>query len=238
MRARDEPRQFSRLPHGHKDVALAADHEDRHGEGPEPVAGAVPRAGRELARERLRLLRVGVLEHDVASELDCALVLEELLGEVEQEQLVDDALAGHLAHACAPDVGERPRPGAAGGECHREGQRPHPLGRRQRHLLRDRAAHRNAEQVEAVEPERVGQAERVLRHVRDLVLASRPRGLPDVAVVEDDRAVALGEGGDLQHPGEGVGRQPHHAEQRLTLTVLLVVDRLAVGLDLGHRAGA
>ena len=124
------PASSARLPHGHKDVALAADHVDRHGEGRLSRSPALCREPAvELARERLGLLRVGVLKHEVAGELDCALVLEELLGEVEQEQLVDVALAGHLAHAGAPHVGERraPRRCRAGNVTARR-ERAHPLG--------------------------------------------------------------------------------------------------------------
>jgi hypothetical protein len=90
--------------------------------------------------------------------------------------------------------------------------------------------------MEGVQLERVGEAERVARHVGDLVRARGQRGLAHVPVVEDDRPVAGREGGQLEQPGERVGGQPHHAEQRLALAVDLVVERLSVDLGRWHQA--
>ena len=88
-------------------------------------------------------------------------------------------------HASAPDLGQPLRVVAAGREGHGQRERAHALGRLDRDLLRDRAAHRDADQVEAVELQVVGERERVARHVGDLVVAVGHRGLADVAVVED-----------------------------------------------------
>jgi hypothetical protein len=90
--------------------------------------------------------------------------------------------------------------------------------------------------VERVELERVRQRQRVLRHVADLVLLVRHRGLAHVAVVEDHRPVARRERLELEGPGQRVGREAHHAEQGLALAVHLVVQLLAVGLQGRHQS--
>ena len=79
-----------------------------------------------------------------------------------------------LLHALGPDLAQLARPRAARRERDRQRQRAHALGRGERHLLGDRPAHRHAEQVEGVQLERVGERERVLRHVPDLVRGRRP----------------------------------------------------------------
>ena len=50
------------------------------------------------------------------------------------------------------------------------------------------------------------------------------RAAPDAAVVEDDRAVVLGELRHLEHPGRRVGGEPHDQQQRIAAAVLLVVQ--------------
>ncbi len=118
----------------------------------------------------------------------------------------------------------------------RQRERPDAIGRGEGGLLGDRAAHRVAQQVERLDVQRVGQRERVLRHVADLVVAVRDRRLAHVAVVEDHRAVALGERVHLQRPRQRVRGEPHDADQGLPVAVLLVVEALAVGVGEGHGA--
>ena len=136
-----------------------------------------------------------------------------------------------------PQAGLLSRVGAAAGPRHREREGADPLGRGEREVLGDRAAERGAEDVEALEPQRVGEPERVGGHVGDLVGPVGIRALPDVAVVEDDPAVAGGERLELERPGQVVGREAHDAEQRLTLPVLLVVQGHPVGVGEWHAPG-
>jgi hypothetical protein len=117
---------------------------------------------------------------------------------------------------------------------HGERQGAHAVRRLQRDLLSDRAAHRDAQQVEAVELELVGERQRVTGHVGDLVLAGRHRGLADVPVVEDHGAVLRREGLDLGDPGERVAGEAVHAEERIALPDHLVVEPLPVHLCDGH----
>ena len=106
----------------------------------------------------------------------------------------------------------------------RQRQRAHTFRRGQRDLLRDHAPERDAQQVESLELEVIRQSEHVLRHVGRRVVRLSERRLPHVAVVEEDRFVLLGERLDLQRPGATVAAQTVHAQQRLALTVDVVVD--------------
>ena len=67
-------------------------------------------------------------------------------------------------------------------------------------LLRDHAAHRDAEQMEALEAERVDEAGEVVGHLRRAVRPGRRRRLADAAIVVADDAIALGERRDLRLP--------------------------------------
>ena len=67
-------------------------------------------------------------------------------------------------------------------------------------LLRDHAAHRDAEQMEALEAQRVDEAGEVVGHLRRAVRPGRRRRLADAAVVVADDAIALGERRDLGLP--------------------------------------
>jgi hypothetical protein len=165
LRARDQFGDLLRLPHRHEQVVLRADHVRGHVKRAETGTGVVASAGVELAHERLGWLRVGCLEHHPAQPADLLGVLEELLGEAQQHQLVDALLERHPADALGPDLAELARPGAAAGEAHRDRQGADALGSGDRHLLRDRAAHRHAQQVEAVELQRIRERERVGGHV-------------------------------------------------------------------------
>jgi hypothetical protein len=100
-------------------------------------------------------------------------------------------------------------------------------------VLRDRAAHRDAEQVELADVEVVGERERVGGHVADLVRRVHPARLADIAVVEDDRAVAGRERRHLEHPRRAARREALHADQRLADSLLLVVQ--PHGIDVGER---
>src|SRR5918912_452752 len=74
--------------------------------------------------------------------------------------------------------------------------------------------------------------------VRDLVVGVAHRRLPGVPVVEDNRAVALGERRQLQAPALVVGGQAHDAQQRLTGALLVVEEADAVDVGEGHGGGA
>ena len=116
----------------------------------------------------------------------------------------------------------------------REDQAPYALGVPERQLLRDHAAHRDAEDVRSRDAERVEQAGRVVRHLVDGVGPGGLRAPPDAAVVEGDRPVARGEVGDLEHPRRRVGGEAHDEEERIAAPVLLVVQLDRVDRGGGH----
>src|SRR5437763_15467965 len=91
----DESGQLLRLPDGNQDVAIAADHLNRHRQAAEPVASVVAADGVELACERLGRLGIRLLEEHPAQPVDRLLVLEELPAVVQEHQLVDPLLAAH-----------------------------------------------------------------------------------------------------------------------------------------------
>jgi hypothetical protein len=82
-------------------------------------------------------------------------------------------------------------------------------------LLRDHATHRHAAHVRAVDAEGVHETDRVVGHHRDAVRNIRRIGLPDTAIVEGDHAIARGEGGKLEAPGEVIAAEAHHEHERL-----------------------
>ena len=125
-----------------------------------------------------------------------------------------------------------------------------------RHELRDHAAHRDADDVGLLDPERIQEADCILRHVvervrqrrglaGDLCLDDRPRvgdsrlvklgGEADVAVIVDDDPVAPPQQllDELDGPGGKLRAVAHDQEHRLMVlgTELLVGDRDAVRLD-------
>ena len=68
-------------------------------------------------------------------------------------------------------------------------------------LLRDHPAHRDAEQVEALEPERIDETGEVVPPSAAVVYGpGGSRRLADAPVVVGDDAVALGEGRELEPP--------------------------------------
>ena len=94
---------------------------------------------------------------------------------------------------------------------------------RERVLLRDHAAHRDAEEMEPVEAEAVDEAGDVLGELIGRVGPRRRRGLADAAVVVDEHAVALTERGKLQVPRLlRVGEAVDEDERLLALSVQLV----------------
>ena len=76
----------------------------------------------------------------------------------------------------------------------------------------------------------VGERERVPRHVGDLVGAVGHRRLADVAVVEDHGPCAGREGRTCGIQASVSAGEAHHAQERLALTVDLVVEPLSVHL--------
>jgi hypothetical protein len=114
-----------------------------------------------------------------------------------------------------------------------------------RSALDDHPAHRGANQVSRLDPEMIHQADGVIGHVAEVVGRGatvadghrqhirHPRRLDparaaDVAVVEaDDAEAALGQRrAELLGPGDHLGRQAHHQQQRLAVRVahLLVAE--------------
>ena len=90
--------------------------------------------------------------------------LEEVLGDV-SSSIESKHSSGSRSRALAPTGGLLVGVGAAAGPGGRERERADPLGGGQRDVLGDRPAHRDAEQVEALEAELVGEPERVGGHV-------------------------------------------------------------------------
>ena len=167
-------------------VVLGADHVHAHSQRWQPSARLVATSGLDLADERLRALRVRVIDGHAPQVGDGVGLLVELLRQRHQHQRVDDLLARGAPGLGNGQAGVLDAPLAAPAPGHAERQRADAIGRRQRHLLRDRAAERSADEVEGVELERVGELERVERHVRDVVGALGHGRLAGVAIVEDD----------------------------------------------------
>jgi len=103
-----------------------------------------------------------------------------------------------------------------------EHQSANPLGVPKRQLLGDHSAHRHADDMDSLDAERVQQARSVVGHLLDRVRPGRLGAAADATVVEHDRAVALGEVGDLVEPRRGVGGEPHDQEERVAAAVLFV----------------
>ena len=76
------------------------------------------------------------------------------------------------------------------GRRHDRGQRPHPLGERDRHFLRDHATHRCADQMCRLDAERIHQADHVERHVVELV-GGLDRDLQETQLEQFERRQAL-----------------------------------------------
>src|SRR5258705_10584314 len=102
-------------------------------------------------------------------------------------------------------------------------------------FLGDHPAHRDAEQVEALDAQRVHESGEILGHLRRAVRPGRSRRLPHAAVVVADHAIALGERGDLGLPRLlCVGEAIHEHERLGTVAVDLEAQFEAIGLDGGH----
>ena len=188
---------------------------------------------RELRQIGIERLRVAGHERLDLDELGFSL-LEEVGRESPQDHLAlreaDTEDRGEVAPALEHAQAERARVGVRTAERRRE----QPLGVGDRVLLRDHAAHREAEQVEALEAEPVDEAREVVCHLRRRVRAWRCRRLPDAAVVVADDAVALGEGGDLRLPRLlGIGQAVHEHERLGVVAVDLVGQVEAVRVMVG-----
>ncbi len=103
-------------------------------------------------------------------------------------------------------------------------------------LLRDHAAHRDAHQVEPLDPERVDEGLRVVGEQLGGVRAGGLVGRADAPVVEGEHAVArLEQGGRLVRPGLLLVGEPVDQDDRLRAVALeRVGDVDAVGGDGGH----
>ena len=142
-----------------------------------------------------------------------------------------------ISRTRAPQTSDRPRAQAPPrAKVTASGEGAHTLGRGEGDLLGDRPTHRDAEQVEVLDLQAVGERQGVAGHVGHLVLTRHVGGLPHVAVVEDHRLVALREGGQLERPSERVDGEAVNAEQRLALAVHLVVELAVVEIESRHRA--
>lgn len=88
----------------------------------------------------------------------------------------------------------------------------HPLRIGDRDLLGDRAAHRCANDVRPLDPERVHQPDRVIGALPHVIVTCARPGLAHIAVVEGDDAELAGEGGDLLIPARPVSPESvdHH----------------------------
>ncbi len=123
---------------------------------------------------------------------------------------------------------------AAVGGSDRQG--PDPLGVGESELLGDHPAHRDPDDVDALEPKRVEQRQGVAGEVDDRERHLGPRRAPHPAVVEDDAfEVALQrleEGPAPGQPGRGHALDQEH---RLPRPRALVVELGPPCIDAGHR---
>ena len=169
--------------------ASPCDDERRHGERGELVERVVAHRGAELAEAAGR--RRGDLRAVDEVLLDpLGMAVARLVAVEEPRVLAGRRVAGSSPPLTSPamtasDARTAFRPP---GVVHRQDERAHALGVRQREALRDHAAERRADDVRRPVAGRVEHRRRVRRHLRDRVLARgrvRPAG---AAVVERDRS--------------------------------------------------
>jgi hypothetical protein len=99
----------------------------------------------------------------------------------------------------------------------------HSLRMIERQLLRDHPAHRHAEHVGAVDPERIHQAERIARHhPRRIRMIGRIR-LSDPPVVERNHPMPRRKIRHLKRPSQMVPTKPHDENQWLAAPHVLVI---------------
>src|SRR5439155_2203037 len=140
----------------------------------------------------------------------------------------------HLAHVGQHAPADRVETGERG----EQRERLHALRCEKRHMLRDRAPHRAADDVRALDAERVHQAERVSRELlrRDRLVVLRAPAC--TSVVERDRSVTLCQQGQLGQPGGVVAREAVDEDDREALTLLDVEELVVSDLEQRHRQAA
>jgi len=116
-------------------------------------------------------------------------------------------------------------------ERHREDETRHALGMVDGELLRDHAAHRDADHVRTRDPERVEETDRVLRHRGDRPGRRRRRAAPGAAIVERDHPVARRECLPLRRPRLETRAEARDQQERRTAPLFLVVECHAVRVD-------
>ena len=105
LRSLDQVGDLALLPGGNEDVVLGRDDVDGHRQPAEAVARLVVAGRVGLPDERLGVLRIRVVVREPLGVGDGRRVLEERLGQVEQQQRVDEVLARPAADLLRP----RPR---------------------------------------------------------------------------------------------------------------------------------
>ena len=181
----------------------------------------------EEAGERLRIrARQGVLEHRLHQ---LRVLVVGRRGEQPEAERSQHRLAAERHPHLAPRGVQRAHVSVRTGERATQVERAHPPGVRERHLLRDHAAHRHADHVPALDAEGVHQPERVAGHHRDRVGAVGRVRLARAPVVEGDHPMVLGEGAHLQAPGGVIAAEAHDEHERLARARLHVVH-----LDVAH----
>ena len=203
-RARDLAGELAAEALREAEVELADGHERRHRDRIDAVVAVVldERVGRTAeAVDRLRVLALGrgrqPLLHD-------ALVVDLGREAPEVDDVQEVAQVVRLLRRPLPaadDLAEEVVAAAVGAV---EDEAAHLVRMRERELLRDRAAHRRADDVRALDAERVHQRRGVLGEVLDAVLARRRLRLPDAAVVERRDAPAVAQARDLIDPARAL----------------------------------
>ncbi len=159
-------------------VVQAVDHEGRHGEGPQRLrARAGQDHGAELAAGARRVVGAVVAPRGEFPDRVCVGVAP---GGPRQLLLGRGDIALPIGWLGGEEglLGGRSGPAVLrfSGRGHHRGERQHPVGVRDRHRLGDHPAHRGADDVRPLDPQRGQQAQAVIGHVPQRVRSHGPRG--------------------------------------------------------------
>jgi len=115
-----------------------------------------------------------------------------------------------------------------------EGQRFDPLRIAQGELLSDHPTHGDAKDVRLVDPQAVDDADGIVGEQRHRVRGIRLITLTDSAIIKDDRAKVLSEGGNVPAPADRTNGEAHDENQRLATAMFFVIDIDPVSAEVRH----
>jgi hypothetical protein len=235
-RARDSAGELAAEALGQAEVELAHRHERRHGDCSDAVVRVVLDEGVGRAAERIDRLGVRTRLRGRQPLLHDALVVDAGREAPEIDDVEEVAQRVRLPGRPLPAAHDLAEEVVAAAIRPVEDQAAHPFGMCQRQLLRDRAAHRRADHMCALDAERVHERDGVCREGRRAILAGRRLRLADAAVVERRDPPAVAEARDLVDPARALVGEPGDEDDVVALPCLLGVQLHAVRIDHCHRA--